>query len=113
VKRALLTASLLLAAGLCVGGDVPTCRVYDSHGHLLRSMTVRRRFWVMTGHPHGWPGHVVDHKQPLCACGPDSVANLQWQTTADGKAKDLWERALCAGRTSLAYDVWQKARGGR
>jgi hypothetical protein len=35
--------------------------------------------------------YVKDHVVPLCKNGPDTVDNLQWQTTADGKAKDKWE----------------------
>lgn len=37
------------------------------------------------------PGYVVDHVIPLCKNGPDTVANMQWQTIAEGKAKDKWE----------------------
>jgi hypothetical protein len=36
-------------------------------------------------------GYVRDHIIPLCKNGPDTVANLQWQTVADGHAKDRWE----------------------
>lgn len=38
------------------------------------------------------PGYVRDHIIPLACGGPDTVANLQWQTTADAKAKDRVER---------------------
>ena len=32
----------------------------------------------------------------LLACrGPDAVSNPQWQTIADAKAKDRWERKPC------------------
>lgn len=41
------------------------------------------------------PGYVKDHIIPLACGGPDAVANLQWQTVADGKAKDRWERKDC------------------
>jgi hypothetical protein len=41
------------------------------------------------------PGYVKDHVTPLCAGGADAVSNMQWQTVADGKAKDRWERSLC------------------
>lgn len=37
------------------------------------------------------PGYVRDHVVPLCKGGADSVANMQWQTVAEGKAKDSWE----------------------
>ena len=37
------------------------------------------------------PGYVRDHIVPLCKGGPDTVANMQWQTVEEGKAKDRWE----------------------
>lgn len=42
------------------------------------------------------PNFVVDHSLPLCAGGVDAPSNMQWQTVADAKAKDVQERALCA-----------------
>lgn len=42
------------------------------------------------------PGYVVDHVVPLCASGPDTPANMQWQTVADSKAKDRREVRYCA-----------------
>ena len=44
------------------------------------------------GHTSGpCPGYVRDHVKPLCKGGPDSAGNMQWQSTAEGKAKDKWE----------------------
>ena len=40
----------------------------DRHGRLERSEQATRDFMRQTGHPHGWAGHVIDHKVPL-ACG--------------------------------------------
>jgi hypothetical protein len=38
---------------------------------------------------------VIDHIKPL-ACGePDVPSNMQWQTIAEGKAKDKVERIGC------------------
>jgi hypothetical protein len=37
------------------------------------------------------PGYVVDHKTPLACGGLDDFRNMQWQTTAEAKAKDKWE----------------------
>jgi len=48
-----------------------------------------------SGHPHGWPGHVVDHIVPLACGGADDASNMQWQTVEEGKAKDKVERKGC------------------
>lgn len=48
------------------------------------------------------PGYVIDHVRPLCAGGPDLRSNMQWQTTADGLAKDKLERCECRGRLTPA-----------
>lgn len=66
-----------------------------SHHGRPRSLEAKHEFWAMTGHPHGWPGHIVDHVIPLACGGADSPSNMQWQTTSEGKAKDKWERRSC------------------
>ena len=40
-------------------------------------------------------GWVIDHIKPLACGGADAASNMQWQTVADGKAKDKWERRGC------------------
>jgi hypothetical protein len=45
-----------------------------------------------TGLNHGrCPGWVRDHIIALCVGGPDTVANMQWQTIEEAKAKDRIE----------------------
>jgi len=70
----------------------------DSHGRLKRSETAKEGFMRQTGHPRGWPGHVVDHRVPLACGGADAPSNMQWQTTEEGKAKDRVERQGCSIR---------------
>ena len=41
------------------------------------------------------PGYVIDHVRPLACGGPDAPRNMQWQTTAEAKAKDAIERKGC------------------
>ena len=41
------------------------------------------------------PGYVIDHIKPLACGGEDAPLNMQWQTAAEGKAKDKWERKDC------------------
>ena len=73
----------------------------DKYGHIARSRTELARFKRMhpcpsTGLPYGaCPGYVIDHRVPLACGGPDAVRNMQYQTIADGKAKDRWERKAC------------------
>jgi hypothetical protein len=48
------------------------------------------------GHTTGaCPGYRKDHTKALACGGPDAVSNMQWQTVADAKAKDRWERRVC------------------
>lgn len=42
-------------------------------------------------------GWVIDHKIALACGGPDIPANMQYQTIAEGKLKDKWERIGCKG----------------
>ena len=52
-----------------------------------------------TGNNHGGcPGYVIDHIKPLACNGADAPWNMQWQSVAEGKAKDKWERIGCKGR---------------
>ncbi|SPE30096.1 conserved exported hypothetical protein [Candidatus Sulfotelmatomonas gaucii] len=66
-----------------------------THGRIKRSRAAKDSFMRQTGYPHGRKGYVVDHKIPLACGGADSPSNMQWQTTADAKAKDTWERNGC------------------
>lgn len=40
-------------------------------------------------------GYVIDHVKALACGGADAPGNMQWQTIAEGKAKDKWERRGC------------------
>ena len=40
-------------------------------------------------------GYVVDHIKALACGGADTPANMQYQTKAEAKAKDKWERKGC------------------
>jgi hypothetical protein len=78
--------------------------VHDSNGHVRvhRSKAAKEEFMrerpcPSTGKIFGkCPGYVVDHVSPLACGGADAPFNMQWQTTAEGKAKDKWERRGCA-----------------
>jgi 5-methylcytosine-specific restriction endonuclease McrA len=68
---------------------------WTTNGRIVRSEAAKHTFESQTGFPHGRPGYVVDHVKPLACGGADVPANMQWQTTAEAKAKDKWERAGC------------------
>lgn len=63
----------------------------DANGKIARSASAKRDFMRMTGYPKGRPGYVVDHVIPLKRGGPDTPANMQWQTVEEAKAKDKRE----------------------
>jgi hypothetical protein len=70
----------------------------SSHGKIKRSVAAKDAFkrqqpCPSTGNGSGaCPGYVIDHVKPLECGGADAPSNMQWQTIADGKAKDKTER---------------------
>ena len=57
------------------------------------------------GNNHGaCPGYVIDHITALACGGADEPSNMQWQSVAEGKAKDKWERKGCATGKNAAND---------
>jgi hypothetical protein len=49
-----------------------------------------------TGETHGaCPGYIVDRIIPDACGGAEEPANMQWQTLAQAKEKDRWERIGC------------------
>lgn len=67
----------------------------DAKGRIQRSDAARHAFARHTGYPNGRPGYIIDHIIPLACGGADAPSNMQWQTTADAKAKDRTERVGC------------------
>jgi hypothetical protein len=69
----------------------------DSHGRIKRSTSAKNAFkhehpCPSTGRNSGaCPGFVIDHVHPLECGGADAPLNMQWQTVAEGKAKDRTE----------------------
>ena len=69
----------------------------DTHGRIKRSSQAKKDF--QKSHPcpstgatsGGCRGYVIDHITPLKRGGADAPSNMQWQTTADAKAKDKVE----------------------
>ena len=88
--------SRILALACCVA-LVPCLASASEH----RSLEVKHEFQRQhpcpsTGRPTGaCPGYIKDHVLPLDCGGPDTAANLQWETVAAAKAKDRWERKGC------------------
>jgi hypothetical protein len=56
-----------------------------------RNPSIKRAFDRQHGYLGGRPGYVVDHICALECGGMDITSNMQYQTIAQGKAKDKWE----------------------
>jgi hypothetical protein len=71
---------------------------YGRNGKIKRSGAAKDEF--KRAHPcpangrtsGSCPGYVIDHVSPLECGGADAPVNMQWQTVAEGKAKDKTER---------------------
>lgn len=77
-----------------------TC-MRDAEGRIVRSEAAKREFErlhpcpAMAARAGSCPGYVVDHVTPLACGGEDTPSNMQWQTVAEGMAKDAWELKAC------------------
>lgn len=69
---------------------------HSVEGKTVRSSAVVREFKKLHPCPYEAGDCIADHVIPLACDGPDSVLNLQWQTRAEGLAKDKWERKDCS-----------------
>jgi hypothetical protein len=91
----------------------------DENGRIVRSETAKDDFkssnpCPSNGHRSGsCPGYVIDHIMPLACGGADDKTNMQWQSKAEGKAKDKWERNGCQvnktashKNSTVLYDVF-------
>lgn len=93
---------LLICLASFAQADPLTCVVKrDTDGRISRNPSIIAKFKKLNPCPatgliaKKCPGYVVDHIVPLCGCGADAQANLQWQNKADSLIKDRWERKLC------------------
>lgn len=93
-----IAAALLLC--ICVHGPVDA--------RIKRSQSAKVEFkrenpCPSSGAPKGpCKGYVIDHVVALACGGPDLPTNMQWQTIAEGKAKDRWERIGCGSHKQPA-----------
>jgi hypothetical protein len=59
------------------------------------STAARTQFMRETGYQNGRPGYVVAYRKPLACGGSEDIANLEWLTVAEAKAKEKAERKGC------------------
>lgn len=90
MRRAFAAAIVLL---LCTVDVVDAKTQRDPH---QRALFVKSHPCPANGKARGaCPGYVVDHILPLCAGGADHPRNMQWQTVAQAKKKDVLEAEQC------------------
>lgn len=75
---------------------MPHADAKQPRSHSAKAAFQRLYHCPATDKPRGpCPGYVIDHVIPLACGGADDPLNMQWQTTAEAKAKDRWERLNC------------------
>lgn len=68
----------------------------DARSQAAKRAFVKAHACPATGlHKRPCPGYVIDHIKALACGGKDAPNNMQWQTLAEGKAKDRIERRGC------------------
>ena len=79
-----------------------TCAIKrDKNGRIVRSSKAVSDFKKQNVCPgtgkieKSCKGYIIDHVVPLACCGKDAPSNMQWQTLAESKEKDKWERKQC------------------
>lgn len=83
-----------LAAAVCIALIASTADARVKRSNAARHAFARAVTCPATGLARlPCPGYVIDHIKPLACGGADKPHNMQWQTVADGKAKDRWERS--------------------
>lgn len=95
IKRHLAPVALLSVALAACGTAADARGGHSKRDPAQRAAFVRANPCPATGRAGKCPGYVVDHVKPLACGGADSPSNMQWQTVAEGKAKDKWERRGC------------------
>lgn len=100
MNKILLAIVLCLSASLvyaeCVPKRTPTGRIARSTNEVIKFRKLNP-CPVLPSKTRVCPGYVVDHIIPLCACGPDKVTNMQWQSISESRVKDKLEVKLCKG----------------
>lgn len=87
---------LFLPVALGLALLMPAADAGQHRSRAARAEFVRMNHCPSTGRARGaCPGWIVDHVNALACGGPDRPENMQWQTVADAKAKDKWERIGC------------------
>jgi hypothetical protein len=66
----------------------------QNSGAYSTTTAAKAQFMRESGYRNGRPGYVVAYRKAL-ACGgaPDDIANMEWLTVAESKAKDKADRA--------------------
>ena len=89
---------------------VITSLLFSISAHAVDNRSVTQKHNFIRANPcpaqvahkkYSCPGYIVDHIEALACGGPDIPANMQWQTIAESKAKDKWERKGCKARTRI------------
>jgi hypothetical protein len=92
INKTLISIACIIALATMPTLSGATCTIKAApNGGVCRSSCVKHQFDVLNGYPNGRKGYVVDHVCELKKGGLDNVKNMQYQTIADGKAKDRIE----------------------
>ena len=84
IMRAIFLFFLIATVGVSMA-------VKDAKASTCRNPTVKHKFDVQQGYPHGRKGYIVDHICALVQGGIDNPKNMQYQTISESHNKDRIE----------------------
>ena len=94
--RKTLTNTLLGAAALLGAAGAHPASAPDTRSFKAEVLFRLQNPCPATGETHGdCKGYVIDRVIPVACGGAEEPSNMQWQTLAQARAKDRWEKIGC------------------
>jgi hypothetical protein len=115
-----LPVAVMLVAGAVEAGDDKALGVkqdrkgYNGQSYIKdgRSYSATKEFMEQSGHPKGWPGHIVDFKVGVKDGGTPTPDNMEWLTPEERWAKHKAKQSKTSSNVSKTRSKGSSANRG-